>query len=243
MNVPVTTQDMHVYSNFSDGQNTIEENVACAEQIGLTELAFADHVRGDSRWIGAYVAAVRDVGEQTPIILHCAVEAKILDVYGTLDLPRGLTGVDAIYAVCHQVPSPDGPMNPRSTRERIEAGELDPEIILSWIIEGTAAALHRHENVVLAHLFNALPTLGLKEEDVSPELVDSLAIEAAESGARIVIDESWGCPTASTLRPFLRRGVPLLLGTGSRHCETIGRYKHSAGIMSELGEPELAWAA
>jgi putative hydrolase len=231
---PVLTQDMHVYSTFSDGKNTIEENVAEAERIGLTELACVDHVRADTEWIPAYVEAVREGRKQTPIVLHCAVEAKILDVYGCLDLPAELEGIDMVYAVGHQAPSPDGPMNPRSTRERIEAGELDPQMVLHWIVNGTAAALRRHEHVVIAHLFSVLPKLGLKEEDVSPDLVDWLAIVAAESDARILVDEHWKCPAAYTLRPFLRHGVPLLLSTGSRGCETIGRYDYCAGVVREL---------
>jgi putative hydrolase len=236
---PALTQDMQVYSTFSDGHNTIEENVAEAERIGFTELVFADHVRADSRWVPSYVAAVRKCREQTPIVLHCAVEAKILDIYGCLDLPGKLMGIDAVYAVCHQAPSPDGPMNPRSTRERIESGELDPQMVLRWMVDGTAAALHRHEHVVIGHLFSALPTLGLEEGDVSPELVDSLAIAAAESDARIVVDERWRCPTARTLRPFLRHGVPLLLSTGSHRRETIGRYDYCASVVNELRGPEL----
>lgn len=238
----VLTQDMHVYSTFSDGQNTIEENVAEAERLGLTEITFADHVRFDSKWLPDYVAAVRECGEQTPIVLHCAVEAKILDIYGRLDLPRKLTGVDAVYVVSHQAPSPNGPMNPRSTRERIEAGDLDPQMILRWMVAGTTAALHRHEHIVIGHLFSALPTLGLGERDVPPGMVDSLAIAVAESDARVVVDERRRCPTARTLRPFLRHGVPLLPGTGSRNRETIGRYDFCAGVMHEMPEPDLARA-
>ena len=235
-------QDMHIYSTFSGARNTIEESVAEAERIGLAELTFADHVRADSKWVPAYVAAVRRSSEQTAIVLRCAVEASILDIYGRLDLPEELTGIDAVYAVGDQAPSPDGPMNPRSTRERIEAGELDPQMILQWMVEGTAAALHRHEHVVIGHLFSALPTLGLEEQDVSPDLIDSLAIAAAESDARIEVDERRRHPTARTLRPFLRRGVPLLLGSGSQSRETIGRYDYCAGVARELREPELATA-
>lgn len=236
-------RDMHVYTTFSDGQNTIEEVVDEAERIGLTELVFADQVRIDSKWIPDYVAAVSRCREQTSVVLHCAVEAKILDIYGHLDLPRKLMGVEAVYAVCHQAPSPDGPMNPRSTRERIEAGELDPQMILGWMVAGTAAALHCHEEVVVAHLFSALPTLGLSEGDVPGELVDSLAMAAAESNARILVDEHWRCPTVRTLRPFLRHGVPVLLGTGSKNRETIGRYDFCASIAHEMPQPDLARAA
>jgi putative hydrolase len=237
------TRDMHVYSTYSDGQNTIEEIVAEAERLGLTELVFADHVRFDSRWVADYVAAVRNCSEQTSVVLHCAVEAKILDIDGHLDLPHRLTGVEAVYAVSHQAPSPDGPMNPRSTRERLELGELDPQVILNWMVAGTAAALQRHQHVVIAHLFSALPSLGLDENDVPLELVDSLAIAAAESGAEIVVDELRRCPAARTLRPFLRHDVPLLPATASQSCETIGRYDYCAGVVRKVSEPDLARAS
>jgi len=242
MEAHALTRDMHVYSTFSDGQNTIDESVAEAERIGLTELVFADHVRSDSKWVPEYVAAVSKCREQTPVVLHCAVEAKILDIYGRLDLPRELKGVEAIYVVSHQAPSPDGPMNPRSTRERIEAGDLDPQTILGWMVAGTVAALRCHQHVVIAHLFSALPSLGLSEGDVPAEMVDSLVIAAAESNARIGVDERWRCPTLRTLRPFLRRGVPVLMGTGSRNRETIGRFDYCAGVTDEMPEPDLATA-
>ncbi|MDX6602043.1 MAG: hypothetical protein QOF13_1245 [Solirubrobacterales bacterium] len=242
MTEPALAQDMHVHSTFSGGANTIEENVAEAERIGLTELACVEQVRGDTRWIPAYTAAIRDSRKRTPIVLRCAVEAKILDIYGCLDLPAELDGIDAVYAASHQAPSPDGPMNPRSTRERIEEGELDPQMVLRWIVSGTLAALRSHKYLVIAHLFSVLPALGLEEGEVSLELVDSLAVAAAESDARIVVDEHWRCPAVRTLRPFLRHGVPLLLGSGSHDSETVGRYDYCAAVLRELQPLSLAAA-
>jgi putative hydrolase len=239
---PALTQDMHVHSTFSGGANTIEENVAKAERIGLTELACVEHVRGDTKWVPAYVTAISDSRRRTPIVLRCAVEAKILDIYGCLDLPAELDGVDAVYAASHQAPSPDGPMNPRSTRERIQAGEIDPQMVLRWIVSGTVAAVSHHEHLVIAHLFSVLPGLGLDERDVSPDLIESLAIAAAESDARLVVDEHWRCPSARTLRPFLRHGVPLLLGSGSYDSETVGRYDYCADVLRELQPLSLAAA-
>jgi putative hydrolase len=242
MTDPALTRDMHVHSTFSDGANTIRENVAEAERIGLTELTCVEHVREDTRWIPAYVAAIRESRKRTPIVLRCAVEAKILDIYGCLDLPAELDGIDAVYAASHQAPSPDGPMNPRSTCERIEAGELDPQMVLRWIVSGTVAAVSRHEHLVIAHLFSVLPKLGLEEGEISLDLVDSLAIAAAESNARVVVDEHWRCPAVRTLRPFVRHGVPLLLGSGSHDSETVGRYDYCAGVLGEL-QPRLLAAA
>ncbi len=93
MTEPALTRDMHVHSTFSDGENTIEENVAEADRIGLTELACVEHVRGDTKWIPAYVAAIRDSRKRTPIVLGCAVEAKILDIYGSLTFPPNWLGL------------------------------------------------------------------------------------------------------------------------------------------------------
>jgi putative hydrolase len=234
----VLTQDTHVSSTFSGGRNTIAENIAVAERIGLTELACVEQVRADTRWIPAYVAAVREGREQTAIVLHCAVEAKILDAYGCLDLPPALEGIDAVYVASHHAPSPDGPMNPRSTRERLDEGELDPRMVLRWMVDGTAAALHRHEHIVIAHLFSVLAELGLEEGDVPLDLVDALARAAAEADARIEVNEHWRCPTVRTLRPFLRHGVPLLLSSGSKGGDAIGRYDYCADVGRELREPE-----
>ncbi len=227
-------QDMHVHSTFSDGKTTIEQNVAEAERLGLAELTCVDHVRADTDWVPEYVAAVRRAAERTPIALHCAVEAKILDTEGALDVPPDLAGVDAVYAADHQVPSPEGPLHPRRVGERLAAGELDAETVLGWIVAGTAAAVSRYESVVIAHLFSVLPKIGLEEGDVPPALLASLADAAAEAGARIEVDERWKCPAAATLRPFLARGVPLLLSTDSHGSATIGRYEYCAGIVREL---------
>lgn len=231
---PSLTQDMHVHSTFSDGKNTIAENVAEAERVGLTEMTCVDHVRFDTAWVPEFVAAVREAGERTPIDLHCAIEAKILDTRGTLDLPPHLEGIDSVYAADHQVPSLEGPLNPHTVREEIESGALDPQEVLRWIVGATAAAVHRHPDVVIAHLFSVLPKIGLGEEDVPRSLIESLADAAAESGARIEVDERWRCPSARTLRPFCRRDVPLLLSTDSHRRETIGRFDYCAGVVRDL---------
>jgi putative hydrolase len=239
MSDPDLAQDMHVHSTFSDGKNTIAENVAEAERVGLIEMTCVDHVRFDTAWVPEFVAAVREAGARTAIDLHCAVEAKILDTKGALDLPPGLEGIDAVYAADHQVPSLEGPLNPRTVRDEIESGALDPQAVLGWIVEATAAAVRRRGDVVIAHLFSVLPKIGLAEEDVPRSLIESLAQAAAGSGARIEVDERWKCPSAETLRPFRRRGVPLLLSTDSHRRETIGRFDYCASVVRDLRAPGL----
>jgi putative hydrolase len=231
-------QDMHVHSTFSDGRDTIEDNVAEAERLGLLELTCVDHVRADTAWVGDYAAAVARVDAATPVRLACAVEAKLLDTSGHLDLPSGLEGVDAIYAADHQVPLADGPYAPREVKALIADGTVSAIEVIVAIVTSTSAALRRHSTVVIAHMFSVLPKLGLSEDQVPPALLDELAEVAAQTGARIEISERWRCPGPRTLRPFRHRGVPILLSTDSHRSDTIGRYSYCISVLAELADAE-----
>jgi putative hydrolase len=227
-------QDMHVHSTFSDGRNRLEENVAEAESLGLTTLGCVDHVRVDTDWVPEYVEAVRLMRERTGVELSCGIEAKLLDTSGTLDLPAGIAGVDAIYAADHQVPLATGPTHPREVKERIERGELTAGEVIDAILTSTARALERPERVVIAHFLSILPKVGLAETDVPPDGLDALAAETARTGQWIEISERWRCPSAATLRPFRDRGVRIVLSTDSHRRDTIGRYEHCLEVAREL---------
>ncbi len=228
-------QDMHVHSRFSDGRNTIEENVAEAERLGLRELTCVDHVRAGTDWVPDYTAAVRRVNATTSVELRCAVEAKLLDTAGRLDLPDELTDVDAIYAADHQVPLHDGPHTPSEVKARLAEGALSSAEAIEAIVTSTANALRGQTlPVVIAHMFSVLPKLGINEGKVPLEAIERLAAVAAQTGAQIEISERWSCPSARTLRPFLRAGVPILLSTDSHRRETIGRYAYCVKVLDDL---------
>jgi putative hydrolase len=232
--MPERRQDMHVHSTFSDGADTLAENVAEAESLGLVELGCVDHVRVDTDWVPAYAAAVTAMREQTEVRLQCGIEAKLLDTAGALDLPEPCPGVDAIYAADHQVPLHDGPHHPREIRTALEDGAVSAEEIIGAIVASTAAAVQSHDGVVIAHFFSILPKVGLDESEAALEPLAELARATAASGARIEISERWRCPTARTLRPFAEHRVPILLSTDSHRRETIGRYEYCSGVVDEL---------
>lgn len=231
----LTRMDMQTHSTFSDGKGTIAENVAAAERAELERLTCTDHVRVDSDYLEGYVAEIERVRATTPVEIVCGIEAKLLDTEGALDMPEAMpAGVQVVYAADHQVPTPDGPAKPDEVEARMAAGELDGAQVLEWIVGSTAAAVERHENIVICHLFSVLPKLGIDEADVPMELIERLADAAAANGARIEIDERWSCPSARTLRPFVERDVPLLLSTDSHSSETIGRYDYALRVLAEL---------
>lgn len=236
--IAAATQDMQVHSTFSDGADTIEDNVAEAERLGLVELCCVDHVRRDTVWLPEYTAAVAALATETPLTLHCGIEAKLLDTDGTLDLPEtDLAGVDWIYAADHQVPMDDGVHHPDEVREGIERGRYRAEEVVAGLMQATERCLPQHPGrIVIAHIFSILPKIGVREEDVPRELIESLAQATYASGNRIEVNERYRTPSAATLAPFAARGVPLLMSTDSHRRDTIGRYDHCLQVVRALSE-------
>jgi putative hydrolase len=236
MSTEIPEQDMHVHSTFSDGNNTIEENIEEAEALGLRQLTCVDHVRADTDYLPEYAKTIRRLRETTRVELVCGIEAKLIDTTGRLDLPPDLPdGIDLIYAADHQVPLADGPHHPREVKTAIEDGAMTSEEVIGAIIESTANACERHEDeLVIAHMFSVLPKIGLEEGAASEEALASLAETAARTGNRIEISERWRCPNARTLRPFVQAGVEVLVSTDSHRRDHIGRYEFTRNVWREL---------
>lgn len=232
--LPATNQDMHVHSTYSDGSGSVAENVIAAERAGLVAITCVDHVRRSTDWVPAFAEEVRSLDHATDVEVRSAVEAKILDTSGELDLPADIGGVDRVYAADHRVPLDDGPADPAAIRIAIADGELDPSAAIESICAATANAARRRPNLVIAHLFSVLPKIGLDESDVPDRTLERLAAAASDAGSSIEIDERWRCPSARTLRHFHDAGVPIRLGTDSHSPETIGRYRYCLGVIEEL---------
>jgi putative hydrolase len=228
--------DLHVHSTFSDGRNTIEENVEEAEGLGLWALTCVDHVRVGTDWVPEYAAAVKRVAAETPVRLRCGIEAKLLDTSGRLDMPDDLPdGVDVVYAADHQVPMRDGTHHPREVKVDLQEGRLREHEVLEDIVTSTINALTGHRQVVIAHLFSILPKIGLDEANVPLDLIERLAEATARTGAIVEVSERWRCPSVRTLRPFLEAGATIVASTDSHRRETIGRYEYCAEVLGALG--------
>ncbi len=227
-------EDMHVHSTFSDGKNSLSENLQEAERIGLRRLGCVDHVRRDTRWLPEFVEAVRAASKKSLVCAVAGVETKILNTDGLLDLPQDLRGVELIYAADHQFPLNGRCVKPAVIRGLIQEGHHSIEQLLSMLVRSTRRVLERYPNVVLAHLFSILPKVGLSENLVPTALIESLAQDAAEAGAMVEVDERWRCPSLRVLKIFHRAGVPILSSSDSHRKERIGRFQYNQRIAAAL---------
>ena len=227
-------QDHHVHSTYSDGKNTIWENVRAAEARGLTRLGCVDHVRRDTVWVRAFAEDVYRIQSLTAVELLCGVEAKFLDSTGTLDVPALELGVDIIFAADHQVPLDDGVHPPAEVREAIRANELRPSYVVDCIVEATCGALYSDSRVVVAHLFSVLPKIGLDETSVTERHLDALAEAALRTKSWFEVDERWRAPGPLVVSGLAARGVELRASSDAHKATKIGRYRYVSEIADRL---------
>jgi putative hydrolase len=229
--------DFHVHSTYSDdARDSLEANVEAASAAGLAQIRFSDHVRADTTWVPEYLAAVAALRQPDGLTLSCAVETKINDASGALDLPAGLRvgtgGLDAVLIADHRFPGPDGAWTPEETRHRLATG-LRVADALDLLIAALAAAMRSVDGGQLAHCFSILPKIGLSEDDLTHEHLATWASEAAESETAVEINEKWNCPGPRAVRAALDAGVRLVASTDSHRADDVGRYVNVKRILAE----------
>jgi len=239
-------QDYHVHTTFSDDAvSSPADNVAAAVTAGLTTLCLVDHVRIGTTWVPEQVATVEALAADAPLTVLSGVEAKLLDAAGNLDLPADADLVDHVLIADHQFPSVDGPLAPSVVAGLLASGALRPGDAVAQLVEAMVGAMHRVERPVLAHPFSLLPKIGLDESVVNDTLLYHLAAGARSSGALVEVNEKWGCPGPRLVAALDRRGVQLVAGSDSHHCDSVGRYRQvadtvDASVLDTAGPRELA---
>ena len=229
--------DHHVHSTFSDdAHSSLEENLAAAAAVGLTELRLVEHVRVDTAWLPEFTAAVAALDVPESITIHTGVEAKLLNASGALDLPPLPPGIDRVLIADHQFPGTDGPWSPRATAARIEDGRLSADGALDLLIEAYVAAVRRHPGNQLAHAFSILPKIGLDETLLGPERLAAWASACAATETVVEVNEKWACPGPAALRAARSAGVELVASTDAHEASDVGRYDEVVRLLDAAEE-------
>jgi putative hydrolase len=188
-----------------------------------------------------FVHHVRTVARRYPLEVLVGVETTILDDRGTLDLPPFLPGVDRVYIASHQIPVPGGIAQPQAVRRGLRTGALRPEDVLASLVRATTLAVDDcPAPVVIAHLFSALPEVGLFEDDVDLQLLAPLLEVAVARGAWIELDERWRCPGPRIVARFVEAGVPVVCAGATHTSEAVGRYTWAPEVLAAVHVMGLA---
>jgi putative hydrolase len=223
---PGRLEDYHVHSTWSaDALSPLEDNLAKAAERGLGTICMVEHVRRSSTYVPEFAAAANELRPRHDgLTVLIGVEAKILDVAGTLDMPAGLVGLDHVLVADHQLPVGDRCCTPREVLALLETGTVTPDELIEGLVEATVRAVKSCERPILAHLFSILPKVGLGEADIPDAALAHLARGVALAGAWVEVNEKWKCPSERTLRQLVAADVRLVLSTDAHHCDRVGAY-------------------
>lgn len=218
--------DLHTHTiDSGHGYSTLKENIEAAKEAGLALLGLSEHgpaMPGGPHefFFTNYKCIPRQHGD---LRLICGIEANIMDYEGCLDLPeRLLQKMDYVIASMH-VPCVTPGSREENTRASICAMQ-NPHVKILGHPDDARYPLDYEELVRAA-----------KEEQVLLEINNSsLHPQSARKGGRENI--------TALLRCCMRYQVPVLMGTDSHICYTIGKFDAALTLLSEVGFPEeLVW--
>jgi len=153
--------DYHIHTLFSDGHNSISEMADTAAVLGLIGICFCDHCRCSTDWLESYAKEVINIQQQFcgQLDILCAVETKIIDHKGTVDVPEIMP--DGIFQVAaiHRIPDGQGGFIRASEIGNNRAYAMD-----CW--KRTVEGLSNNKNVTrLAHPFSLFGQLNIASDD------------------------------------------------------------------------------
>ena len=186
--------DLHVHTERSDGEATIEEMVAAAEAYGHDYVSIADHATGpgmvggvglDDAALTEQAEAIRDVGSETDIDVFAGVEANI-GAAGEISVADDvLAELDCVVASPHSALDGDG-------TERLVTAIEHPEVDIVGHPTGRLLNRRPGHDIDIERVAEAAATHGTALEiNADPRRLDlraSYVKAAIEAGATVVID-------------------------------------------------------
>lgn len=214
--------DLHTHTVASGhGYSTLKENIEAAKEIGLKYLGLCEHgpaMPGGPHefFFSNFRCIPREHGD---LHLFCGAEANIVDFDGKLDLSETLLQkMDYVIASLHPVC-----MTPGSVAENTRASILamrNPYVKILGHPDDSRFPVEYDELVRAA-----------KEERVALEVNNSsLHPQAARTGGRENI--------IKLLETCMKYQAPIVLGTDSHICYTVGRFDDALKVIHEVGFPE-----
>lgn len=214
--------DLHTHTHASGhGYSTLKENIEAAKEMGLKVLGLSEHgpaMPGGPHefFFSNYKCIPREYGD---LRLFCGVEANVVDYEGHLDLSDGLLkGMDYVIASLHPVC-----MTPGS------------------VAENTKASIRAMQNAyvkILGHPDDSRIPVDY-EELVRAAKEENVALEVNNSSLHPMAARKGGRENIITLLDTcMKYQVPVLLGTDSHICYTVGRFEEALAVIRDVGFPE-----
>jgi len=224
--------DLHLHTQFSDGNSTVDAVSRAALAKGLTHIAVTDHYseltplpnRLSQRDLGPYLTAL----ERVPAFK--GLEVEILAGGAVSISPETRQAFDVIVGGLHTL---HGIQFWRDWTPILDAPGFLEDVRVALI-----TALESRCLDVLAHATWLPPALQAQRRDVVDEAWMVSVIEAASAyGVAIELNGRWRLPDAAWVQQCVRHGVPLSLGSDAHTLREVGNTGHGVQLLTDLHVP------
>lgn len=129
--------DMHLHTNWTDGENSIEEMICSAQELNLSAIAFTDHIRKESTYYPNYFQEIGSAGKKISMKVFSGYEAKICDFDGNIDVSKEVSEMaDIRIASVHRFPVADS-FQCANVFSKDEAQNIEKELSINAIKNNT----------------------------------------------------------------------------------------------------------
>ncbi len=215
LRVGIPRINAHMHTGLTDGKGVPEDFVREAKALGLTDIAFTEHMDDTSVWFDDYIASrsrLRSLA--APMRVHLAGEIKVADPDGRLNIsPERLKKLDFVVGVLHRYPDGRGGYHAFRDLSPAEAQEKDFNLSLA-LLKNPLVDVWGHPAGVYAHYF------GPYDRDRLEHLVKT----AADNGKVVELNTNarYRCVFPVILKKCLELNCVVSLGSDAHDVSELG---------------------
>ncbi len=215
--------DLHTHTVFSDGRNTVKDNIRVAEALELEVLAITDHVfrAEDFTWLDELKNIIRVANSSVKVLAGAEVHIRR---DGTFPLSQDeLSLLDLVVAESYV---------PRETNLNLTKREF------LEIVEVSIEHICKNKLVdVLAHPLHLGRTIWLKDfREIGEDFLDNIASILADSHVAVeVMNQMYWWYPEMTVSDFTEAYTDFIRKCQKKGCRfSIGSDAHSAGAVGNI---------
>jgi len=211
---------MHLHSNFSDfsdGERSMEEMTIEAIKLGLKQIVFTEHVRRSTEWVDKYVAEIKRIKKKYPQIkIYSGIEAKVIDLKGNIDAKKEFfKKVDLVNGVFHRIP--------KGEEEYLSQEEilLDKRRAFELWYQAMMKLLENENVKIIGHPGVILKRYKIKFPNWAKE---KIAKKTKRFNKIFEINKKFGVPDREFLKILKKNKVKFSYGSDSHSIEEFKKY-------------------
>jgi putative hydrolase len=202
--------DLHLHTQFTDGQPTIAQYVDRAIELGLEHIGFPEHCNLKTTWLRDFVPALEEQRKRVAgrLRVHWGIEAKGMNRQGALAAkPEMMEAAEYVYGAFHSSLTD----TPFPSLEKEAAIEMEFEVTLAMIRARSCHAI-AHPGGLSRKYQGSFPN----------ELFDELARHAGACEVALELNPGYGGDLRYQVEVCVKHDCRVVLGSNAHELGELG---------------------